>query len=98
MSSKLRVDDCPCESGIDRFACPCCRYTTLTVYGGSAEYEICQVCGWQHDHVDEAEPDAPPLGPNRVSLSQARANFMEFGASERRLIGHMRPPRPDERG
>jgi hypothetical protein len=71
MTRLARLDHCPCESGIDRFTCPCCGYLTLKVSGGTAEYEICQVCFWQHDHVDEADPDRQPLGPNRVPLNEA---------------------------
>ena len=92
-----RIDDCRCESGVDRFACPCCGYLTLEVSGGSAEHEICKVCFWQHDHVDEADPDAAPVGPNHVSLSGARANFAAFGASERKHLKSVRAPRADER-
>jgi Cysteine-rich CPCC len=69
---------------------------TLEVTGGTAEHEICKVCFWQHDHVDEAEPDRPPLGPNRVALSEARENFAAFGACERKHVRHVRPPRQDE--
>lgn len=70
---------------------------TLEVSNGTAEYEICAVCFWQHDHVDEADPDRPPLGPNSVSLAQARRNYATFGACERRLAKQVRDPRPDER-
>ena len=35
-------------------------------------------------------------GANRVSLREARANFTEFGASERSLIQHSRSPGPQE--
>src|SRR4051794_28656867 len=36
--SVSRIDNCPCESGIERFACPCCGYLTLEATGGTAEY------------------------------------------------------------
>lgn len=96
VKSIRRINDCPCESGIDRFDCPCCGYRTLHVSGGTAEYEICQVCFWQHDHVDEADSERPPLGPNGVTLSDARSNFLAFGACERKWIENVRPARPDE--
>jgi hypothetical protein len=94
--SRLRIDDCPCETGIDRFACPCCGFSTLVVTGGTAEHEICQVCFWQHDHVDEARPDESPLGPNRVPLNSARLNYASVGACEPKWVDNVRPPRPDE--
>ena len=96
MASIHKIDDCPCESGIDRFVCPCCGYLTLQVVSGTAEHEICKVCFWQHDHVDEAEPDRPPLGPNGVSLSQAQQNFAAFGACGPRYVANVRPPLADE--
>jgi Cysteine-rich CPCC len=96
VASRGRIDDCPCESGVDRFACPCCGHLALQVTSGTAEHEICAVCFWQHDHVDEADPDAPPSGPNGVSLRQGRANFGELGACERRYARRVRPPRPGE--
>src|SRR4051794_13955468 len=61
VASRRRIDHCPCESGIDRFACPCCGLVTLLVTSGIAEYEICKVCFCQHDHVDEAYPERLPL-------------------------------------
>jgi hypothetical protein len=69
---------------------------TLHVTSGTAEYEICEVCLWRHDHVDEAEPDRPPLGPNSVSLTLARQNCTAFGASDPKYVGNVRPPSPDE--
>jgi hypothetical protein len=91
-----RINDCPCESGIDRFTCPCCRFVTLEVSWGTAEYEICPVCFWQHNHVVEADPTRSG-GPTPISLAQARENYREFGAVQRRFIAHVRPPRIDER-
>ncbi|MGN6431573.1 MAG: CPCC family cysteine-rich protein [Gaiellaceae bacterium] len=35
-------------------------------------------------------------GANVVSLNQARANFREFAASERRFIQNVRPPTLEE--
>ncbi len=40
--------------------------------------------------------DTEVLGPNRVTLSVARGNFAEFGASERRFAERVRLPRPEE--
>jgi cysteine-rich CPCC protein len=35
-------------------------------------------------------------GANIVSLRQARRNIREFGASDRRFLGNVRPPFPEE--
>ncbi len=37
-----------------------------------------------------------PGGANRFSLRESQANFRAFGACERRLVTHVRPPREDE--
>ena len=74
------------------FPCACCGYRTLP--SPSPSDEICPVCFWQDDFVDNQDTDV--LGPNRVTLSVARGNFERFGASEERLRGYVRPPRPEE--
>jgi Cysteine-rich CPCC len=74
------------------FACPCCGYRTLP--GPSPSDEICPVCFWQDDFVDNQDTDV--LGPNRVTLSVARANFLAIGASEERLAEFVRTPLPEE--
>jgi hypothetical protein len=79
-----------------RHACDCCGYLTLLNEG---LYEICAVCGWEDDRSGnnrrDGGPDAPS-GPNRISLSQARANFASFGASTERRLMFARDSRPEE--
>ena len=61
--------------------CPCCGFRTLGERGG---YEICSVCFWEDDGQDEHDADEVRGGPNGdLSLTQARQNFREFGASDR---------------
>jgi hypothetical protein len=52
------------------------------------------VCFWQDDFVDNHDTDV--IGPNSVRLSVARANFAQWGASERRWIDRVRPPPAEE--
>ena len=53
------------------YACPCCRYVTLSERGG---YEICPVCCWEDDGQDEHDATEVRGGPNySLSLSAARA-------------------------
>jgi Cysteine-rich CPCC len=75
------------------YACPCCHMLTLTSRGW---HEICPVCGWDDDGQDDHDADEVRGAPNKVSLSQARMNYAEFGASEARRIERVRAPRPDE--
>ncbi len=69
-------------------ACPCCGCLTLPTRN---DYEICPVCFWEDDGYEGEE-----IGANYVTLKQARANFIEFGAVEKRLVKHTRKPTADE--
>ena len=74
--------------------CPCCGYATLSEL---AAYEICRVCRWEDDGQDGDHADEVWGGPNRLlSLTEARRNFLEFGASDRRRLQHARKPLKDE--
>lgn len=74
--------------------CPCCSCKTLGERGG---YEICEVCGWEDDGQDNDNADEVLGGPNgALSLTQARANYRQFGASARERLTRVRAPRPEE--
>lgn len=74
--------------------CPCCGYKTL---GERGVYEICAVCFWEDDGQDDEDADEVLGGPNgSISLTQGRANFHEFGASQRKDLPHVRKPRHNE--
>jgi hypothetical protein len=76
-----------------KHTCPCCGYRTLNSRGW---YQICLVCRWEDDGQDDHDADELRGAPNKVSLTEARSNFREFGASERRRLPLVRPPREDE--
>jgi hypothetical protein len=74
--------------------CPCCGCRTLGERGG---FEICSVCYWEDDGQDDHDAEVVRGGPNgALSLSHARANYLRFGACEERMVGNVRPPRPEE--
>lgn len=76
------------------YRCPCCGCRTLSERGG---FEICPVCFWEDDGQDDADADAVRGGPNgSLSLTQARQHFREFGACDRKSLGYVRKPTPDE--
>jgi len=77
-----------------RWLCPCCGNRTLPEQPPGS-YEICPVCFWEDDPVQFEDADFQG-GANVVSLNQARANFREFAASERRFIQNVRPPTLEE--
>jgi len=61
------------------FRCACCDQATLEGPPGTT-WDICPVCGWQDDPVDNEDTDV--LGPNHVRLSVARENFRSYGHSD----------------
>jgi hypothetical protein len=77
-----------------KWPCVCCGSFTLLAPTGSGD-EICPVCFWQDDAVDNAGGEV--LGPNNVTLSVARENYVNFGAAEERVRQHVRMPREDEK-
>lgn len=76
------------------YRCPCCRFKTLNERAGC---ELCPVCYWEDDGQDDHDADEVRGGPNAdLSLSQARQNFREFGACDRRFNEAVRTPTPEE--
>ena len=61
-----------------KYVCECCGCAAM---GSSDEYDICPVCFWERDKVQERDPDYAD-GANSVSLNEARKNYAEFGACE----------------
>lgn len=55
------------------FPCPCCGLCTISEPG---TYEICNVCGWEDDPVQSAEPDYAG-GANSESLNAARGRWQQ---------------------
>ena len=77
-----------------RYPCQCCGYLTLSE-PGTGSYEICKVCYWEDDPVQNDDPTFWG-GANRVSLHDARRNYRAFKASEARFVRHVRPPLLEE--
>ena len=76
------------------YRCPCCGYRTLDERGS---FEICPVCFWEDDGEDDSDADTIRGGPNgSLSLTQARQNFRDFGACDRKSLDHVRKPTQDE--
>ena len=74
--------------------CPCCGCKTLEE---RAMFDICEVCYWEDDGQDDHNGDVVLGGPNgSLSLSEARANYLRFGACEASMVENVRPPRPEE--
>ena len=72
--------------------CPCCGYYTLP---GAGAYDICPVCFWEDDPVQEEDPDLAG-GANDLSLREGRENYKKYGACEERFTKHVRVPLAEE--
>ena len=77
---------------IEKFKCPCCGYYTLP---GAGAYDVCPVCFWEDDPVQEEEPDLAG-GANDLSLNESRENYKKYGACEERFKEHVRTPLSEE--
>lgn len=78
-----------------KYACPCCGYFTYD-HKPNGDFDICPVCFWEDDAVQSADPTFAG-GANKVSLAEARENFLTFGACDEASKEHVRTPFEDER-
>lgn len=78
-----------------KHACSCCGYFTLSDEVGNT-FQLCPVCYWEDDGVQLKDP-AYEGGANRVSLNQAKRNFVKFGAIEERFKDYVRLPLEEEK-
>jgi methionyl-tRNA synthetase len=78
----------------NKIQCPCCGNYTID---GEDEVitDICDVCFWQYDTVSQKNIDIP-IGPNKVSLNEAKKNYLAFGSSSKRLLQYVRKPLDEE--
>jgi len=64
----------------------------------SGEFEICPVCFWEDDGQDDHDADHIRGGPNgMLSLTEARRNYVAFGACDERSKEFVRAPLPEEK-
>jgi len=77
----------------DRYACACCSHLTLFEPPGS--FAICPVCYWEDDAQQLHDPSLAG-GANRESLTEARKNFVAYGASSAQFRDDVRKPNADE--
>jgi len=72
----------------------CCGYKTL---GSPDTMALCPVCWWDDDGQDDADADIVRNSVNgALSLSQARRNYLQFGAADPQFLAHVRKPLPEE--
>ena len=78
-----------------QYSCPCCGFLTISSLEKNS-YEICPVCYWEVDMVQNQEIDFVG-GANEISLRNARKNFTIYGAIDEKYKGCVRNPLPNER-
>lgn len=77
-----------------KYPCPCCGYLTFDEEP-SGTFEICPVCYWEGDNVQNENPNYEG-GANGISLNEARKNFSKYGAIQKKFIKGVRKPLPEE--
>jgi len=85
----LKIGKKPAMGRNGLVGCACCGYATIDA---KADFEICPICFWEDDGQDETDSDEDRGGPNQVSLTSARINFLTYGASDRKNLSHCRAP------
>ena len=59
-------------SNEDKYLCPCCNSFEFT---DEYSYEICEVCGWENDPIQNKDPNFSG-GANKESLNKYKALFL----------------------
>lgn len=76
-----------------KYQCKCCGYFTL---GEEGSYDICPVCFWEDDEAMYRDPDMTG-GANKVSLTEAKENYKNFGACMEEFLPFVREPLEEEK-
>ena len=69
-------------------ACRCCGYLTLEERGG---YDICPVCFWEDDGLEELDLVS---SPNHMTLREGKINFARIGACSANVVRYVAPDGP----
>lgn len=67
---EITRDDIKCKYAKKR--CACCGYLTLPA---NSQFEICYVCGWEDDDLQNEDPDLEG-GANEQCLRRAREDYI----------------------
>jgi hypothetical protein len=73
-----------------KFKCYCCNYFTLAEPAGNT-FQLCPVCFWEDDGIQSDDPSYRG-GANRESLTEAKENFLKYGASNMKVKDLVRVP------
>lgn len=73
-----------------KLKCACCGCRTV-----DEEYDICPVCGWEKDKVQEKFIGFRG-GANHLCLAEAREMYRLYGYSDESLADNVRKPKKSE--
>ena len=73
-----------------KYTCQCCGYMTLDEKSGN--YDICPICLWEDDWLQNKEYDTNVGANSGFSLRQAQKNFKAFGVYTEKHISNVRKP------
>ncbi|MDN4594546.1 CPCC family cysteine-rich protein [Polycladomyces subterraneus] len=76
------------------YSCLCCGFLTYPEEPGDT-YNICPVCYWEDDPVQNDDPTFSG-GANSMSLLEARDNFRKYSAISLEFVKRVRKPLPEE--
>lgn len=62
----------------NKIKCKCCHNLTIDK---DDLFDICNVCGWQRDEIQEENPDYKG-GANKMSLNEARQQYQDYIKSQ----------------
>ena len=79
-----------------KFPCPCCGYYTYNVPANKDCGYICPVCFWENDPFLASDNEKSDQN-HGLTLKQAKENYLQFGASQKRLIDYTRKPKDNEK-
>lgn len=75
--------------------CVCCGNLTIDD-SDPIGYEICPVCFWENDPMQNENPDHRG-GANRIFLNETHENHKKYGACDRESVPFVRKPYEKEK-
>lgn len=73
-----------------RNRCFCCGNYTLIGTKEDIAWDICPVCFWENDTIDD---DNAQSVANHMTLLQGKENYKSFGACDKKMLRYVRKPK-----
>ena len=79
-----------------KYQCYCCGYYSLEENPEDPTFEICPICFWENDPIQNSDIDYFG-GANHISLREARENYIKIGAMSEQFKKNVREPLDSEK-